>query len=215
MQRRNPTCTVVIGDGLGDLAMMLQGDVGVVLTPGNTFREVCARYDISIRPLWEYVYGESYEHTVFESESWSEVVAVLGYSLSQLDAWVLKRPVQDVRCTADQCRLMALTNDALNEEGGVKMERAVLESVHGGATMVQIRDKTENFGRNEGRELEADRMVEHANQLKDILTAEGIPLIINDRVDVAIVVGRILFLFCVESCRWGSYRPTRHECCTL
>lgn len=149
MQRRNPACTVVVGDGLGDLGMMMQADVAVVLTPGNTFREVCDRYHITIRPLWEYVYRESYEHTVFESESWSEVVAVLGYSLSQLDAWILKRPSAGKRCTADQCRLMALTNDALNEEGGVRMEHAVLESIHGGATMVQIRDKTENFGRSE------------------------------------------------------------------
>ena len=74
---------MVVGDGLGDLGMMMQADVAVVLTPGNTFREVCDRYHITIRPLWEYLYGESYEHTVFESESWSEVVAVLGYSLSQ------------------------------------------------------------------------------------------------------------------------------------
>lgn len=147
MQRRNPACTVVIGDGLGDLGMMMKADVAVVLTPGTSFREVCDRYHIVIRPLWEYVYGNAYERTIFESESWSEVVAVLGYSLSQLDAWVLKQPSVGKRCTAEQCRLMALTNDALNEEGGTRMERAVLESIRGGATMVQIRDKTENFGR--------------------------------------------------------------------
>ena len=34
-------------------------------------------------------------------------------------------------------------------------------------------------------------MVEHADQLKAILAAEGVPLIINDRVDVAIVVGAV------------------------
>ncbi len=43
-------------------------------------------------------------------------------------------------------------------------------------------------------------MVEHANQLKDILAAEGIPLIINDRVDVAIVVKCEFDVFCLESC---------------
>ena len=32
-------------------------------------------------------------------------------------------------------------------------------------------------------------MVEHANQLRAVLAREGVPLIINDRVDVAIVVG--------------------------
>ena len=38
-------------------------------------------------------------------------------------------------------------------------------------------------------------MVEHANQLKDILAAEGIPLIINDR-----VVKCEFDVFCLESC---------------
>ena len=39
-----------------------------------------------------------------------------------------------------------------------------------------------------------ERMVEHADQLKAILAAEGVPLIINDRVDVAIVVGEVVSL---------------------
>ena len=37
--------------------------------------------------------------------------------------------------------------------------------------------------------MQIDRMVEHANQLRAVLAREGVPLIINDRVDVAIVVG--------------------------
>ena len=41
---------------------------------------------------------------------------------------------------------MALTSDALNAEAGDAMERAILQSIDGGATMVQIRDKTEDFG---------------------------------------------------------------------
>ena len=72
------------------------------------------------------------------------------------------------------------------------MEQAVLESIRGGATMVQIRDKTENFGDTLRVRSILERMVEHADQLKAILAAEGVPLIINDRVDVAIVVGEVV-----------------------
>lgn len=74
------------------------------------------------------------------------------------------------------------------------MEQAVLESIRGGATMVQIRDKTENFGDTLRVRSILERMVEHADQLKAILAAEGVPLIINDRVDVAIVVGEVVSL---------------------
>ena len=74
------------------------------------------------------------------------------------------------------------------------MEQAVLESIHGGATMVQIRDKTENFGGTLRVRSILERMVEHADQLKAILAAESVPLIINDRVDVAIVVGEVVSL---------------------
>ncbi|KAK8806716.1 hypothetical protein WA588_005519 [Blastocystis sp. NMH] len=175
---RQPDITVVVGDGLGDLAMLLKADVAVVLCPGNSFRSVCSCYGIVLRSLWDYRYGTKVQGPcIYESEGWSQIAAVLGYGLSQMDAWTIERPSPRVHCTPAQCRLMALTNDALNEEGGIMMEQAVLESIRGGATMVQIRDKTENF----------ERMVEHADQLKAILAAEGVPLIINDRVDVAIV----------------------------
>ena len=55
-----------------------------------------------------------------------------------------------------------------------------------------------------------ERMVEHADQLKAILAAEGIPLIINDRVDVAIVVGKVASLH-EESRRRRPHRTARHE----
>lgn len=189
---RQPKITVVVGDGLGDLAMLLKADVAVVLCPGNSFRSVCSRYGIALRSLWDYRYGATSQGPcIYESEGWSQIAAVLGYELSQMDAWTIERPAPRVRCTPAQCRLMALTNDALNEEGGIMMEQAVLESIRGGATMVQIRDKTENFGWMSGVRSTLERMVEHADQLKAILAAEGIPLIINDRVDVAIVVGTL------------------------
>lgn len=195
MDARQPDITVVVGDGLGDLAMLLKADVAVVLCPGNSFRSVCSCYGIVLRSLWDYRYGTKVQGPcIYESEGWSQIAAVLGYGLSQMDAWTIERPSPRVHCTPAHCRLMALTNDALNEEGGIMMEQAVLESIRGGATMVQIRDKTENFGGTLRVRSILERMVEHADQLKAILAAEGVPLIINDRVDVAIVVGEVVSL---------------------
>jgi thiamine-phosphate pyrophosphorylase len=50
---------------------------------------------------------------------------------------------------------------------------------HGGATLVQLRDK-----RSETR-----RMVEHARAIKAALAPFNIPLLVNDRVDVALACG--------------------------
>jgi thiamine-phosphate pyrophosphorylase len=49
----------------------------------------------------------------------------------------------------------------------------------GGATLVQLRDKVNDTG----------RMVEEARALKAALATFGVPLIINDRVDVALAAG--------------------------
>ena len=159
VNERQPRCAIVVGDGLGDLAMMLASDLPIVLQPGQSFRRVCDRYSIQLQPLLDYVYdktgqpGEVKEtKVIYVADSWSEVAGVLAYSSAMNDDWPLPsalstQPVSPtVRCTPAQCRVMALTNDALNEVGGEVMEQAILESIRGGATMVQIRDKTENFG---------------------------------------------------------------------
>jgi len=49
----------------------------------------------------------------------------------------------------------------------------------GGATLVQLRDKVND----------TDHMIEEARALKAVLTPLSVPLIINDRVDVAVAVG--------------------------
>jgi len=49
----------------------------------------------------------------------------------------------------------------------------------GGATLVQLRDKVND----------TDHMIEEARALKAVLTPLSVPLIINDRVDVALAVG--------------------------
>jgi thiamine-phosphate pyrophosphorylase len=58
----------------------------------------------------------------------------------------------------------------------VDLARAVAA---GGATLVQLRDKVSDTG----------RMVEEARALKTALAPFGVPLIINDRVDVALAAG--------------------------
>jgi thiamine-phosphate pyrophosphorylase len=54
----------------------------------------------------------------------------------------------------------------------------VQEAVQGGVTMVQLREKT----------LSTRAFIERAKKLKDILQPYHVPLIINDRVDVALAV---------------------------
>jgi thiamine-phosphate pyrophosphorylase len=62
---------------------------------------------------------------------------------------------------------------------GRDMIEAVRRAVAGGATLVQYRDKT-----GEGRAL-----VERARALKAALAGTGVPLLVNDRVDVAMAAG--------------------------
>lgn len=54
-------------------------------------------------------------------------------------------------------------------------------------------------------------MIGHANQLKKKLRERNIPLIINDRVDVAILVCLFEFSHLVR-CGRSSYRTVRHGC---
>ena len=62
--------------------------------------------------------------------------------------------------------------------GGRDMAWIVREAVAGGATMVQLREK----------ECSTGEFVTLARELKEALQPLGIPLIINDRVDVALAV---------------------------
>ncbi len=62
---------------------------------------------------------------------------------------------------------------------GRDMEWIVSEAVRGGATMVQLREK----------QCGTREFVALAKRLKEVLSAKGIPLIINDRVDVALACG--------------------------
>jgi thiamine-phosphate pyrophosphorylase len=63
--------------------------------------------------------------------------------------------------------------------GGHDLIDLVCAVAAGGATLVQLRDKVNDTG----------RMVEEARALKTALAPFGVPLIINDRIDVALAAG--------------------------
>jgi thiamine-phosphate pyrophosphorylase len=62
--------------------------------------------------------------------------------------------------------------------GGKPLEEVVLQSVKGGAACVQIREKN----------LPTRAFIEEAVRIRKILAPFGVPLIINDRIDVALAV---------------------------
>ncbi len=74
---------------------------------------------------------------------------------------------------AKDLRLYLVTDRGLS--GGRNLEWIVAEAVKGGVSMVQLREKHTDTG----------EFVELAKRLKSLLSPLGIPLIINDRVDVA------------------------------
>lgn len=76
----------------------------------------------------------------------------------------------------EQLRLYLVTDRPLSL--GRDIAWVVEESVRGGATMVQLREK----------EIDTREFIALARRLQPILRAAGVPLIINDRVDVALAV---------------------------
>jgi thiamine-phosphate pyrophosphorylase len=60
--------------------------------------------------------------------------------------------------------------------GGRRLEDVIRQAVQGGAAIVQLREK----------EMATRPFVEEARRIKEILKPRGVPLIINDRLDVAL-----------------------------
>ena len=158
---------VMIGDSLGDLSCLLEADIGVVMHPSATFRRVCAQYGVALKDLMQYnakedlmqyngkervQHSEKAERVLYVCEDWSEVSAVLSWPRMMCDAWAAEPALKADVCSEEACRLMALTNEHLNQVGGEEMEEAIGEAIEGGATMIQIRDKTEDFGAHENCE---------------------------------------------------------------
>ena len=63
--------------------------------------------------------------------------------------------------------------------GDRPLEAVVAAAVEGGVTMVQLRDKT----------AESRALIETAGRLIEVLRPQGVPLLVNDRVDVALAAG--------------------------
>ena len=97
-------------------------------------------------------HSEKAERVLYVCEDWSEVSAVLSWPRMMCDAWSVEPALKADVCSEEACRLMALTNEHLNQVGGEEMEEAIGEAIEGGATMIQIRDKTEDFGAHENCE---------------------------------------------------------------
>ncbi|CAL9762944.1 unnamed protein product [Musa acuminata subsp. burmannicoides] len=72
--------------------------------------------------------------------------------------------------------LYAVTDSGMNRKWGRSIVDAVKASIEGGATIVQLRDK----------EAETRDFIEAANACLEICRSNGVPLLINDRVDVAL-----------------------------
>ena len=77
--------------------------------------------------------------------------------------------------TSNRYQLYLVTDD---QQDLATPMHVVAEAVKGGVTMVQLREKHGDIR----------AFIERANALKAILAGTGIPLIINDRVDVALAV---------------------------
>ena len=76
----------------------------------------------------------------------------------------------------DLLKLYLVTDRELSR--GRSLEEVVSDAVAGGVTMVQLREKEASTG----------EFVDLAMRIKEILRPSGVPLIINDRVDVALAV---------------------------
>ncbi|KAG2498573.1 hypothetical protein HYH03_003324 [Edaphochlamys debaryana] len=78
-----------------------------------------------------------------------------------------------------QLALYAVTDPGCNDRTGRSMAEAVAAAVAGGATIIQLREK----------DTEGGAFLRAAAEALPICRAAGVPLIINDRVDVALAVG--------------------------
>ena len=84
--------------------------------------------------------------------------------------------IQRVARIREQLRLYLVTDRGLSL--GRDIAWVVEEAVKGGVTMVQLREK----------DIDTRQFIELGLKLKELLRPTGVPLIINDRVDVALAV---------------------------
>ncbi|KAF5448641.1 hypothetical protein F2P56_029151 [Juglans regia] len=72
--------------------------------------------------------------------------------------------------------LYAVTDSGMNEKWGHSITDAVKAAIEGGATIVQLREK----------DAETQKFLEAAKACCEICHSHGIPLLINDRIDIAL-----------------------------
>lgn len=82
-----------------------------------------------------------------------------------------------MKFTESMLRLYAVTDRSWG--GGKTLEEQVEEALKGGVTLVQLREK----------ELDPDAFLEEAVRMKAVCRRYGVPLIINDNVEVALKSG--------------------------
>ncbi|KAK8966206.1 hypothetical protein KSP40_PGU019954 [Platanthera guangdongensis] len=80
------------------------------------------------------------------------------------------------RFSADSLLLYAVTDSRMNRKWSRSMAEAVKASIEGGATIVQLREK----------EAETGKFIDIAVKCVAICRSYGVPLLINDRIDVAL-----------------------------
>lgn len=83
---------------------------------------------------------------------------------------------QKPRFHANDLFLYAITDSRMNKKWGRSVSDAVKASIEGGATIVQLREK----------DVETSEFVETAMSCMEVCRSYGVPLLINDRVDVAL-----------------------------
>lgn len=84
-----------------------------------------------------------------------------------------------VKGRTDYLRVYAVTDPYCNEAAGRSMVEAVRQTLEGGATIVQLREK----------KIDGGDFVKVARDVLALCRAYGVPMVINDRVDVCMAVG--------------------------
>lgn len=88
----------------------------------------------------------------------------------------LNNYAQKLRFNASSLLLYAITDSRMNRKWARSITEAVKASIEGGATIVQLREK----------EAETSKFIEKAMQCMAICHPYNVPLLINDRIDVAL-----------------------------
>eukprot|EP00897_Mesotaenium_endlicherianum_P000798 jgi/Mesen1/10719/ME000090S10180 len=88
-------------------------------------------------------------------------------------------PRDAFRAAPGQLQLYAVTDPRMNERWGRSLADAVRDAIRGGATFLQIREKDADTG----------TFVKEAQEAVLVAREAGVPLVVNDRVDVALAVG--------------------------